>query len=941
MECRVGDWIWSTQHGETGQVVAVEDLWGVRTLRLWLPTSDSTVRVTDDAVVAVADRPSPNKHDLVFTAAAARIADALSTDALLAPLESSVIPLPHQLHALSRAMTGDRVRFLLADEVGLGKTIEAGLIMRELKLRGLADRILVVAPSGLVTQWVAEMRTHFSEDFHLVIPGEMSNLRRLQGIDEGENLWRRWSQVVCPLDSVKPIERRKGWSFRKVQSYNRERFVDMLAAGWDLIIIDEAHRMGGSSEQVARYKLGEALAEASPYLLLLTATPHQGKSDGFRRLMSFLDKNEFVGEDSISREKIEPYVIRTEKRVAIDADGNPLFKPRFTQLHSIEWSDTQGEQRALYDAVTEYVREGYNQAMAEKNTAIGFLMILMQRLVTSSTRAIRRAMERRLEVLDLPAEQLALFPEDIGAEWAELDSQDQMEEVLTARLKAMKNERQEVELLLSAARRCEAQGPDIKAKGLLDKIQELQRDENEPDMKVLVFTEFVPTQEMLSEFLQERGYSTVCLNGSLSMDERQVVQRAFREKTQILISTDAGGEGLNLQFCHVVFNYDLPWNPMKLEQRIGRVDRIGQDKVVRAINFALDGTVELRVREVLEEKLRTILEEFGVDKLSDVLDSEEGGVPFEELFRGAVLSPEDAEQRAVKLAEEIRRRADEARTGSRELGAVESLSTELARKVADHQLPFWTERMVVAHLSRDPSSGASVSKQDGKYHFQWPDGFEQTDVVFDRVEAEETGATVMTVEDHRVRALLTRLPQATPNIPALEVIVEGVSDKVTGWWSLWRISLQSEENREQRLLPLFVDDSGRVLGPTAKTVWESLIDGEVTVRSSEVAVSRDTTEAVQRSASERGEQVFRELAARHEGRVSREQRKGRESFRVRRKALSHVGLETVRQYRMRQLEHEEAAWASGMERRASVVPELACVCLIRVAAESGAREVSL
>ncbi|MCA9701033.1 MAG: DEAD/DEAH box helicase, partial [Myxococcales bacterium] len=168
---------------------------------------------------------------------------------------------------------------------------EAGLIMRELKLRGLVERILVVAPAGLVTQWVAEMRTHFTEEFQLVVPGEMSSLRRLHGVDEGDNLWRRWNQVVCPMDSVKPMERRKGWSFRQVQAYNRDRFVDMLAAGWDLVVIDEAHRMGGSSEQVARYKLGEALSEASPYLLLLSATPHQGKTDNFRRLMAFLDKN--------------------------------------------------------------------------------------------------------------------------------------------------------------------------------------------------------------------------------------------------------------------------------------------------------------------------------------------------------------------------------------------------------------------------------------------------------------------------------------------------------------------------------------------------------------------------------------------------------------------------------------------------------------------------
>jgi superfamily II DNA or RNA helicase len=930
MQHRVGDWVWSIQHRETGRVVSVEELWGLRTLRLWLAMSDRTVRVTDEAVLSVTDRPPLTEHDLTFVTAAARIADALSTDALLAPLESNVTPLPHQLHALSRAMNGDRVRYLLADEVGLGKTIEAGLIIRELKLRGLAERILVVAPTGLVTQWVAEMRTHFSESFHLVVPGEMSSLRRLHGIDEGENLWRRWDQVVCPMDSVKPMERRKGWTFRQVQAYNRERFVDMLSAGWDLVVIDEAHRLGGSSDQVARYKLGEALSEASPYLLLLSATPHQGKTDSFRRLMAFLDKDEFISEDSINREKVEPYVIRTEKRMAIDAEGDPLFKPRYTQLKSIEWSDGHREQQVLYDAVTEYVREGYNQAMAEKNTAIGFLMILMQRLVTSSTRAIRRAMERRLEVLDLPSEQLTLFGEDVGEVWAELDSQDQMEEALTARLKALKNERQEVELLLSAARRCEAQGPDIKAKGLLDTIQELQREENDPDLKVLIFTEFVPTQEMLAEYLEARGYTTACLNGSLGMEERQEVQRAFREKAQVLVSTDAGGEGLNLQFCHVIINYDLPWNPMKLEQRIGRVDRIGQEKVVRAINFALDGTVELRVREVLETKLATILEEFGVDKLSDVLDSEEGAIPFEQLFKDAVLSPEDAERRADELAEAIRRQAADARTAAKLLGAAPVLSTDQARQVANHQLPFWTERMVGAYLERETERGASIKQERGVYHVRWPDGHEQGNVTFEREIAEAQGADLLTVEDSRIRALLSRMPAAVPEGSHPCIAIDQISDKVSGWWSLWRISMHAGDHREQRLFAIFVDDAGQVLAPTAKTVWDAVIDGRARLHRGDDSERGNAAETCQRLAVDRGESIYRELMNRHTGRIERARKKGREAFRVRRKALDHIGLETVRQYRSRQLDQEEASWRERLEQESQVIPSLAGILFVRL-----------
>jgi SNF2 family DNA or RNA helicase len=185
-----------------------------------------------------------------------------------------VVPLPHQLYALNRAISRDRIRYLLADEVGLGKTIEAGLVLRELKLRGRVKRILVVAPKGLVRQWQAEMRLHFGEKLQFIEPSELAAFRqwRSGAVGDEDNLWRMHDQVICSLDSVKPLEARRGWSLEQLNTYNRERFEDLISASWDLVIIDEAHRMGGSTEQVARYKLGAALAEASPYLLLLTLT---------------------------------------------------------------------------------------------------------------------------------------------------------------------------------------------------------------------------------------------------------------------------------------------------------------------------------------------------------------------------------------------------------------------------------------------------------------------------------------------------------------------------------------------------------------------------------------------------------------------------------------------------------------------------------------------
>lgn len=244
-----GGWVLVSPQNAIGKVIEKVCLWGNLSFRVWLPSTQSIIRV-DASALSPAQSSVLSTHHLTYLAAAARVADALTHDVLLAPIESSVIPLPHQIRALSRAVSSDRVRYLLADEVGLGKTIEAGLIMRELKLRGLVRRTLVIAPKGLVTQWVAEMRTHFGEEFRLLVPSDFSAYRRIARED---NLWQSHPQVVCPMDSVKPLDSRRGWSREQVAEYNRERFEDLVSAGWDLVIVDEAHRLGGSTDQVARY----------------------------------------------------------------------------------------------------------------------------------------------------------------------------------------------------------------------------------------------------------------------------------------------------------------------------------------------------------------------------------------------------------------------------------------------------------------------------------------------------------------------------------------------------------------------------------------------------------------------------------------------------------------------------------------------------------------
>jgi len=654
-------------------------------------------------------------------------------------------------------------------------------------------------------------------------------------------------------------------------------------------------------------------------------------------LIGFLDKDALPDDDSVRRENVAPFVIRTEKRHAIDAEGKLLFKKRQTQLIPVAWDASLSDQRALYEAVTEYVREGYNRARREKKTAVGFLMILFQRLVTSSTAAIRTALERRLNVLCQPPDQLELLGNALEAEWFELDGQEQLEAALATRMSGLRNERSEVELLLSSARRCEARGPDGKALTLLDQIQTLQREENDPTLKVLIFTEFVPTQAMLAAFLEQRGFSVVRLNGSLDLEERETVQRAFSDQAQILISTDAGGEGLNLQFCHVVVNYDLPWNPMKLEQRIGRVDRIGQPHIVRALNFALEDTVELRVREVLEEKLQRILEEFGVDKLSDVLDSEESGAEFQKLYVDAVLSPAEAALHAHALAEDVRDRAAAAQDGAGIMGARTDLDPSLAQQVTNHQLPYWTERMTLAWLAAQKRNGATIESVGDFYTLRWPDGTRFSRATFERPEGSSVRSEQLTLEEPRIRALLKGLIGVIPGQYIPQCRIPGVSDKVGGWWGLWRIGLETRSSSECRMLPIFISDDDIQLAPTARVVWDRLISsvGETAVASKPLSwdEAEDANRRLKQAAIQQGRSIYDVLVARHRARVNRARERGGAAFEARRRAIERIGLRQVRAYRLANLDAEEVAWQRSIEEDASILPELTLLLVLRVVRE--------
>ena len=926
------EWVWSETYREHAKVVERLELWDSPVCRIWLPNRDAIVLVPESDVTPIT---GDHRHSLpgVTEAAriryllmAARLSNLITDDILLAPIDASVIPLPHQIKALRKAISRDRVRFLLADEVGLGKTIEAGLILRELKLRGLVNRTLVIVPRGLVTQWIAEMQTHFGEEFRFYSPADFPAYRR---IAQSENVWQTGNQIICSLDSVKPVDSRKGWTEEQLAQFNQDRFLDLISAGWDMIIVDEAHRFGGSSVQVARHQLGKGLAEAAPYLLLLSATPHQGKSDAFHRLLTLLDRTAFPDPTSVVKERVLPYVIRTEKRHAIDAGGKPLFQPRITKLVVIPWKAEHDLQKRLYDSVTEYVRDGYNQAMKEKKGYLGFLMILMQRLVTSSSRAIATTLARRLEVLEQPEEQMGQTASLFEEEWPDLDGQGQLESVLNVRLNALRNEKAEVRFLLDLARQVEARGPDARAEALLEWIYTLQNEEAEPDLKLLIFTEFIPTQKMLEEFLTNRGFSVVCLNGNLDMEQRVHVQERFAQDVRILISTDAGGEGLNLQFCHVVVNYDLPWNPMRIEQRIGRVDRIGQPKVVRALNFVLEDTIECRVREVLEEKLSVILQEFGVDKTGDVLDSIDAGNIFDSLYIEALLHPEKISVEVQRAIKTIQEEADQARAQQSLFDDPVALETTEAQQMQNLPLGEWIEQMTVNYVT---ANHGTIKRRDGLMELRWPNETESRPVAFPtKKSGQQIGVEVLSLEHPRIRGLLSRLPRHAPGQAIHRIKMQGIPATIQGFWSLWQIGMLTSIRRRQRVLPVFVHDDGRNLQPTARFVWDELNTNPW--RLDKAIPSADAADAFGRcehAAHEQGREVYLQLRQKHLNHLHWEREKATYSFLARRKLLTSIGLPEVRNHRLRQLMTEEEEWKQNHERQKQALPDLAPIVILRI-----------
>lgn len=918
-----GDWLRSRSFRDLVQVIELTEAFGVASVRIWHP---ATKRIAVVAETDLGSGPEPDPTSvLIASVAAARIADALAAGALIAPTQSVVDPLPHQLRALSRCVASDSTRMLLADEVGLGKTIEAGLVITELVLRGLVKRVLIVAPKGLVAQWQGELVHRFGEEYVALSSAEVG---ALAGRRE-DNFWLAYDRLIVPLDAVKPVESRRGWNPERLERYNIARSTNLAAAGWDLVIIDEAHRVAGYGEQVARHQLARLLAEAAPNLLLLTATPHVGKSDGFRRVLSLLDEKEFIGDAPITPSRIQPYVVRTSKRVAIDSNGKALFQARTTTKVVLDWPADRPRQRQLYDLVTAYVREGYDLGRREKNNSLVFLMLLMQRIVSSSTRAIEVALEKRLISLRGMEERLRAQESPaqlrLDDDFWEADTNEQLELLLDAQLPAMRNERGTVERLVRLAADAQQEGLDVKLDRLYQLLVEVAQEENDPLAKVLVFTEFLPTQAVIVEFLRSMGVTIAVLNGGMSVEERDLAQEAFAGEARVLVSTEAGGEGLNLQVAHLVVNFDIPWNPMRIEQRIGRVDRIGQTHPVRAFNLVLRDSVEDRVHDVLEVKLARILADFGVDKLSDVLDSSAFEGSFQTVYADVVRGLEVDEVTSI-IAAEVEESGTYLRDWRDLLGGEMPDAAE-ARAMRDHPLPRWIERMTLAGAV---AQGGSVQRQTHGWLIEWPDRT-SVEATFHREHA-GLRTSLMTLADEHVAAILATSTVRSVDSRIPQVSLDGLPGDLVGIWSLWLIVAHAGPTEEVRALPIFHDASGIERAPSARVIWDRLLEADVQIEIRGELESAASSEAATRSRQEaerQGRSTYDTVRLSLESRLRRRRDRFLEYIERRRRIVERVGLENVRRRRLAELDREKDREIAAMP-LIEVAPELRCVAIVEL-----------
>jgi superfamily II DNA or RNA helicase len=547
-----------------------------------------------------------------------------------------VDPLPHQLEAVyDYFLRLPRIRFLLADDPGAGKTIMAGLLLKELKIRGLVKRVLIITPANLCFQWQREMKDKFREQFEVI----RSDVLRA---NYGSNPWQEKNQVVTSVSWVSTVD---------------DARESLLRSRWDLIIVDEAHKMSAATrdKKTLAYQLGEQLSQMTDHYLLMTATPHKGDADHFCLFLELLDRDVYGDVKSLEeamRKQEAPFYLRRVKEALVSfpdpetGEVKMLFTKRFVQTAEFKITDDEWE---FYDALTRFVEDQSIKAASEdsaRGRALGFTMAMLQRRFASSTYAVRRSLERmRAKREKILADPEAYRQEQIVNRLPENfeDLTDEEQQKIVAELEdvvasfdpaQLRHEIIELGKLIQKA--ADLQEREVESK--LVKLKELITERGifkDPLMKLLIFTEHKDTLDYLAGDgkngrplgkLIQWGLEVTQIHGGMKIGDRDTpgtricAEREFRESAQVLIATEAAGEGINLQFCWFMINYDIPWNPVRLEQRMGRIHRYGQEKDCLIFNFVSTNTREGRVLQKLFDRIKAIEEDLDPKRTGKVFN---------------------------------------------------------------------------------------------------------------------------------------------------------------------------------------------------------------------------------------------------------------------------------------------------------------------------------
>jgi len=579
----------------------------------------------------------------VLFAEAERINSAYQFDPMFAINCSIVDPLPHQVEAVYKYLLPQpKIRFLLADDTGAGKTIMAGLLVKELIMRKIVKRVLIVTPGGLTKQWQEdEMGVKFNIPFKLVNRSVFSSEPT---VFQTSNLIVTSIDFICREDVIQVIEKNI----------------------WDLVIFDEAHKLsayeyGEKIYKSKRYEVAHIISKQCEHLLLLTATPHRGRKDTFKRLMQLLDEDIFATDDlatervrELSLNGVNKFFIRRLKEDMKDWNGTSLYKKRYTK--TVSYNLTPDEKR-LYDAVTNYLTKRKKEANETKNIHVSLALQVMQRRLVSSIYAIRNTLQKRWLALQELSDELdknpSLWKQRIKLEEFEITNINDLDELDDEERDVLDNimaDPKKLKLFTTAKSLSEIKVEAGEVKSLFEMANTLYNKQQEEQKytelkklltsqgviegeKLVIFTEHKDTLLYLQERLSNNGYHVAIIHGGMSVDERRESQcRFMTPDIQILICTDAAGEGINLQFCRLLINWDIPWNPNRLEQRMGRIHRYGQKSDVIVFNMVAGNTREGVVLEKLLTKLDIIREQLGDDRVYDVIQDVLKGISLNSII---------------------------------------------------------------------------------------------------------------------------------------------------------------------------------------------------------------------------------------------------------------------------------------------------------------------